>query len=78
MHLADKAEFSQYIECTIDSHQPDFGMFTMNLPMYGSRGKMVMACCDCLYNSPPLRRDLVTMLPQYRCYFILGESHLNC
>ena len=77
MHFADKPEFGQNVERTVNSDQPDIGVFCLNLLVYLSGGEMVMAEGDCIQDSAPLRRDFIAALPQYGCYLVLRECHRN-
>jgi len=75
MHLTDKSEVGKHIERAVYSDQPDTGVLFMNLLVYGSGGKMVMAERDCIQHSSPLWRDFIAVMSQYGCYFVLCKCH---
>ena len=76
VHLTDEPEPVKYIKGTVYGYQPDAGMFLTNLIVYIGRGKVVMAEGDCIQHRAPLRGELVAMLSEDGCYFLLCKYHL--
>ena len=77
VHLTDEPELVEYIKSTVYSDQPDAGVLVTNLIVYIGWGKVVMAEGDCIQHRAPLRGELVALLSEDGCYFLLSKYHLS-
>ena len=78
VHLTDESELVKYIKSTVYGYQPNAGVLVTNLIVYIGWGKVVMAEGDCIQHRAPLRGELVALLSEDGCYFLLCKYHLSC
>ena len=78
VHLTDESELVKYTKGTVYSYQPNAGVLVTNLIVYIGWGKVVMAEGDCIQHRAPLWGELVALLPEDSCYFLLCKYHLSC
>jgi len=75
VHLTDEPELVKYIKGTVYGYQPNAGVLVTNLIVYIGWGKVATAESDCIQHRAPLRGELVAMLSEDGCYFLLCKYH---
>jgi hypothetical protein len=76
VHLTEESELVKYIKSTVYSYQPNARVLLTNLIVYIGWSKMVMAEGDCIQHRAPLRGELIALLSEDGCYFLLCKYHL--